>query len=333
MRLPSVCSPITKGSDDMKIVILDAYAENPGDLSWDGIKALGDVDIYDRTAPGDVLPRCAGADIVITNKTVLGADALSHMDALRFVALMSTGTNVVDTAYLRGRGIPVSNIPAYSTDGVSQLVFSFILEFADNVALHSASVRAGEWSACPDFCYWVKPLTELTGKTIAVIGCGLIGSRVVGTAKAFGMIPLGVTAHPERHADLGIEFASLDDALARADFVTIHTPLTPDTACMVDAAFISKMKRGAYLINTSRGGVVDEKALADALNSGRIAGAGLDVLSKEPPEENCPLLGAKNCLITPHVAWAAFETRQRLMEILTRNVKAFIDGSPINTVK
>lgn len=316
----------------MKIVILDSYAENPGDLSWDWLKDYGGLTVYERT-PAELIPdRSEGADIIITNKTPLRREILEMLPELKYVALESTGYNVVDTEYLRSRGIPVSNIPAYSTNAVTQLVFAFILEFANNVGLHSASVHAGDWTSCADFCYWKAPMTELAGKKLAVIGYGRIGSAVAKAANGFGMEVLASTAHPQRHMDAGVTFRPLDECLEQADFITFHTPLTPETEGWINRDMIAKMKPGAFVINTSRGQAVNEQDLADALNSGRLAGAGVDVLSTEPPKKDNPLLTAKNCFITPHIAWAPFETRVRLMDILKKNIAAFTAGSPINTV-
>ena len=316
----------------MKIVVLDGYAENPGDLSWDALRAFGEVKIYDRTPPELILARAAGAEIVVTNKTPLTAETLARLPDVKFIALLSTGSNVADCAYARSRGIPVSNIPAYSTESVAQLVFAFILEHTRKVALHSASVMRGDWAACPDFCYALAPLTDIKDKTIGVFGYGSIGRTVARIALAFGM---RVLAHSRSHTsggENGVTFCSLDTLLAESDFVTMHCPLTAETTGLADAAFFAKMKRTAIFINTSRGPVVNERDLADALNNGVIAGAGLDVLSSEPPEADNPLFSAKNCFITPHIAWASFETRRRLMDIFIGNIEAYLNGSPRNTV-
>ena len=316
----------------MKIVMLDAYTTNPGDLSWDNFSLLGDLTIYDRTPDDKVIERAKDADIIITNKTPITKEIIDCLPNLKFIALMSTGYNIVDYVYLKEKGIPVSNIPSYSTDGVAQLVMSFILELAMNVGLHSQSVRDGEWSACEDFCYWKSPLTELSGKTLGVFGLGKIGRAVAERAKAFGMNTVAYV--PRIHGDEPdyVKLVSLDEMLDVSDVVSMHCPLTPETQGAVNADFISKMKDGAYFINTSRGAVVDENALADALNSGKLGGAGLDVLSTEPPAADNPLLKAKNCFITPHIAWAAFETRKRLAGILEDNIKAFIAGKPQNVI-
>ncbi len=317
----------------MKIVVLDGYTTNPGDLDWSFLQQFGEYTVYDRTPRALTVERARDADIVVTNKVVLDREILERLPSLQFIELLSTGYNVIDCDYARERGIPVSNIPAYSTDAVAQLVFAFILSFCNSVAVHNEAVKAGEWSACPDFCFWKTNLTELSGKTLGIIGFGQIGRRVAEIALAFGMRCLAYTPHP-KDIELGPRFgwASLDDLLAQADFVTLHCPLTPETEKMVNTAFLQKMKRTAYLINTSRGPVVDEAALAQALNTGALAGAGADVLSTEPPKLENPLLTAQNCLITPHIAWAGFETRERLLHICKENLKAFCDGAPVHVV-
>ncbi len=314
----------------MKITVLDGYTENPGDLSWDWLKNLGECTIYDRTPPELVAERCDGCEIIITNKTPLRRALLETLPELRYVGLLSTGFNIVDWDYCKEKGIPVCNIPSYSTNAVAQLVFSLILEHTNAVAIHSQSVHSGEWSACKDFCYWKTSLTELDGKTMGIIGFGKIGKAVAKIASAFGMKVLASTNHPAPFEN--VEFCEKDELLAKSDFVSLHCPLTPATEGMVNADFLAKMKSSAVLINTSRGQVVDEKALAYALENGVIAGAGLDVLETEPPKSDCPLIGAKNCYITPHIAWAGFETRERLMGICRSNVEAYLNGKPVNLV-
>ena len=316
----------------MKIVMLDAYTTNPGDLSWDDFNAFGEITVYDRTPYDKIVERTKDADIIITNKTPITKEIIDCLPKLKFIALMSTGYNIVDYIYLKEKGIPVSNIPSYSTDAVAQLVMSFILELSMNVGLHSESVRDGDWCRCNDFCFWKTPLVELSGKTLGIFGLGKIGRAVAERAKAFGM---NIVAYaPRIHGDEPdyIKLMSLDDMLAVSDIVSMHCPLTPETEGIANDDFINKMKNGAYFINTSRGTVVDENSLATALNSGKLAGAGLDVLSTEPPREDNPLLSAKNCFITPHIAWAAFETRKRLVGILKDNIKAFLDSKPQNVV-
>ena len=317
----------------MKIVVLDSYALNPGDLSWDWLKALGECEIYDRTPADKILERCMGADIILTNKTPLTRETLTKLHGLKYIALLSTGYNIVNCACARELGVPVSNIPAYSTNAVAQLTFSLILEITNGAGLHSESVRAGEWSSCPDFCYWKTPLTELCGKTIGIVGFGQIGQAVADIAEAFKMNIVAVSGH-ETDQSHRKNFKWTDmDALARtSDIITFHCPLTEKTTGLVNEEFIEKCKDGAIIINTSRGPVVNDNALAKALNSGKLRGAGLDVLSVEPPQKDNPLLSAKNCIITPHIAWAAFETRERLMNILRENLTAYFNGTPQNVV-
>lgn len=315
-----------------RIVVLDSSTANPGDLSWDFLNKYGTVEIYDRSTPEQTVKRAENADIVIINKTVLPESVLRSLHNLKFVSLLATGYNVVDTAAADKLGITVSNVPSYSTDAVAQQVFAFILEFANRVGVHSRSVLSGEWVSCPDFSFIKAPLCELAGKTIGVIGYGRIGRKVCEIAHAFGMKVLASTAHPEKYESDFVKFMSIDEMLPQCDFVSIHCPLTPETDKLVNADFISKMKKGAFLVNTSRGAELDEKAVADALNSSYLAGAGLDVLSTEPPREDNPLLGAKNVWITPHIAWAPFETRERLLGVTEENIKAFCSGRPINVV-
>lgn len=317
----------------MKIVILDGFTTNPGDLSWDWLREYGELTVYDRTKKEEILPRCRDAEIVITNKTPLTRTEIDGMPRLRFVALLSTGYNIADGAYLREKGIPLVNIPAYSTNAVAQLVFSFITTFTNAVALHSDAVHGGEWAACPDFCFWKTPLAELQGKTLGVVGFGKIGQKVADIAAAFDMRILAVSGHEtDQNARKNFRWVNMDTLARESDFITLHCPLTAATEGLVNAEFLSKCKKTAVLINTSRGPVVDGQALADALNGGRIAGAGLDVLCVEPPRAGDPLLHAKNCLITPHIAWAGFETRARLMSILKENFAAFFRGEPIHVV-
>lgn len=318
----------------MKTVILDAFTTNPGDLDWSFLNEFGEAVIYDRTPDELIFERVKDAEIIVTNKTPLDRDTLSKLPNLKFIALLSTGYNVVDCEYAKSIGVPVSNIPTYSTSAVAQLTFSFILEFTNAVAVHSASVHNGEWENCEDFCYWKTPLTELEGKTLGIIGFGKIGQAVAKIAEGFNMNIIAVSGHEtDQNGRKNFRWASsLDELLGVSDFVTLHCPLTEKTTGLVDESFISKMKRGAVLINTSRGPVLNEKAVADALNSGYLAGAGVDVLSTEPPMPDNPLLHAKNCLVTPHIAWAGFETRKRLVEVFKGNMQAFMNGNPINVV-
>lgn len=316
----------------MKIVITDGYTENPGDLSYDGLKKYGELTVYDRTAQNELLERIKDANIVITNKVELRKDVIDKLDNLKFVELMSTGYNVVDYDYLKTKGIPVSNIPAYSTEGVAQLVMAFILEFAIGVGEHTESVKKGEWASCPDFCYWKKPIFELSGKTLGIFGFGRIGRAVAKRADAFGMKVLFYTPRDHGNYPDYAKRVSLDDLLSNSDIITMHCPLVPETHEIVNSEFISKMKDGAYLINTSRGPVINENDVSDALKSGKLSGAAFDVLSSEPPKKDNPLVSSPNTFITPHIAWAAYETRKRLLDILTRNIEAFINGKPENVV-
>ena len=318
----------------MKLVILDGYAENPGDLSWDGLSKLVDeYTVYDITAPEDIIKRSLDADILVTNKTPVTRQTIEKLPKLKFIAVLATGFNVVDCKAARERGIPVSNIPAYSTDSVAQLVFGFMLEFSNRVALHSESVKNGDWGKSEHFCYLKAPISLLSGKTLGIIGFGRIGFAVAEIANAFKMRVLAFSPHTNTYDGFGkVEFCSLERLVAESDFVTLHCPLTESTSGMVNKAFLEKMKKTAYLINTSRGGVVNENDLAEALENGTIAGAGLDVLSAEPPKGGNVLIGAKNCLITPHIAWASLEARTKLLNIFLENVESFVKGTPVNVV-
>ena len=318
----------------MKLVILDGYAENPGDLSWDWLKELvDDYTVYDKTKPEDVVARSRDADILVTNKTVLSKEIIESLPKLKFIAVLATGFNVVDTKAARERGISVSNIPAYSTDGVAQLVFALLLELTNHAGLHSDSVKAGDWTNCEHFCYWKTSLTELHGKTFGVFGFGRIGQAVASIANAFGMRVVVTTPHEKSYDGFGkIEFVDLKTLLKESDVISLHCPLTPETNGLVDADFLKNMKPTAILINTSRGPVINEADLAKALQNGVIAGAGVDVLSTEPPKADNPLLHCEKCIITPHIAWASFEARKRLMGIFRENVEGFLNGNEINVV-
>ena len=318
----------------MKLVILDGYTENPGDLSWDWLKdTVDEYTVYDSTPQDEVVERCADADIVVTNKKLITKEIIDALPSLKFIATLSTGYNVVDIKAARERGIPVSNIPAYSTDGVAQLVFALLLEMTNNVAVHNESVKDGEWCRCEHFCYWKTPLTELRNKTFGIIGFGKIGSAVANIANGFGMKVIAWSPNTRTYDGFGeVEFTDKEIVIKESDVLSLHCPLTEETEGMVDMEFLKKMKSSAFLINTSRGPVIVEKDLADALNEGIIAGAGLDVLSQEPADERCPLLKCEKCIITPHIAWASLEARTRLMKIFEGNVKAFLDGKPTNVV-
>ncbi len=310
----------------MKIVILDAYVFNPGDLSWDGIRKFGEVEIYDRSTPDEVILRIKDADIVLTNKAIVSKEAIESAKQLKFIAVMATGFNSVDIAAARAWGIPVSNVPAYSTPSVAQLAITFMLTLANHIPAYIRSVQNGDWPGSLDYSYTLAPLMELRDKTLGIVGFGQIGQAVARIALAFEMKVIASHKHPERDKMEGVVFVSQEDLFGRSDFISLHCPLNDQNKEFVNAALIQKMKPSAFLINTSRGGLIHEQDLADALNTEVIAGAGLDVLSTEPPAANNPLLSAKNCLITPHIAWASRESRLRLMNKLEENIAAYING-------
>ena len=309
----------------MRIVVLDGQTLNPGDNPWDSVARLGDLTVYDRTPPTLVVERARDAEIVLTNKTRIGGAMLAALPALRFVAVLATGYDVIDVRAARQRAILVSNVPEYGTDSVAQHTFALLLELCNRTALNAAAVAAGEWSHAPDFSFWKAPLRELSGLTMGIVGSGRIGRRVAEIARAFGMNVVAGSARPS-------ERAKLADLVATADVVTLHCPLTAETGGLVDAALLARMKPTAFLLNTARGGLVDEAALHAALEAGEIAGAGFDVASREPIEPSNPLLGAPNLVLTPHLAWASLAARRRLMEISARNIEAFLAGAPINVV-
>jgi glycerate dehydrogenase len=312
-----------------RIVILDGYTLNPGDLSWAPLEDLGAVDRYDHTSPELTLQRAQGAPIVLTNKTVLSGDTLRALPGLRYVGVLATGYNVVDIAVAAELGIAVTNVPGYAAASVSQAVFALLLELANRVGDHARAVSAGRWATSRDFCFWDAPLVELSGLTLGIVGFGAIGRDVSNIARAFGM---RVIVHSRRPVE-GEENVSLDELFSQADAISLHCPLTPETKGLVNAERLSRMKPSAFLINTGRGPLIDETALADALNRGQIAGAGLDVLSQEPPSPGNPLFTAKNCFITPHIAWATKAARERLLATSVANVRAFLAGPPQNLVK
>ena len=317
----------------MKIVILDAFTTNPGDLSWDRFNELGEVTAYDYTPEDQIIERCKDAEIIIDNKVVLNKDVLDKLPKLKYIGMLSTGFNVIDTQAAKEKGIIVCNVPTYSTAAVAQLTFALILEIYNQVGIHNEAVHSGEWSSCRDFCFHKTPLIELSGKTIGLIGYGKIGSEVAKIADAFSMNILCYVPSTKPQPNFkNFSFVSLDEIAKQSDIVSLHCPLTPQTTGIINENFISKMKRNAIIINTSRGHAIDEQALADALNSGRIAGAGVDVLSTEPPNENNPLLSCSKCFITPHIAWAGYETRERLVGVFYNNLKSFISGNPVNVV-
>ena len=312
----------------MKIVVLDGYTNNPGDISWGPIEAVGALTVHERSAPDEIVPRAAGADVVLTNKAVIGREAIEALPGLKYIGVLATGYNCVDTAAARARGIPVCNVPEYSTPNVVQATFALLLELTNRVGHHAATVRAGRWSACPDFCYWDGDLVELAGLTLGIVGYGRIGQGVAAVGRAFGM---RILAH-RRTLGNDPECVDLETLLRESDVVSLHCPLTPDTKELIDARRIGLMKPSALLVNTARGALVNEADLAAALNAGRLAGAGLDVLTVEPPPASNPLLTAKNCIITPHVAWATRNARRRLIEITAGNLRAFAAGTPRNVV-
>ena len=316
----------------MHIVVLDGYAANPGDLSWDEMKQLGECTIYDRTSPAEMLERSQGAEILLTNKTVLNAETINALPSLRYIGVLATGYNIVDTEAARVRGVTVTNIPAYSTDSVAQMVFAHLLNICQQVQHHSEEVHKGRWSSNPDFCFWDTPLIELRGKKMGIVGLGHTGSRTARIAISFGMEVYAYTSKSAFQLPHEIKKMELDELFAECDIISLHCPLTPDTREMVNVYRLSLMKPTAILINTGRGPLVNEQDLADALNSGRIYAAGLDVLSQEPPRADNLLLTARNCYITPHIAWASTAARERLMQIAVENVKAFIEGKAINVV-
>ena len=315
----------------MKIVILDAYAANPGDLSWDEFAALGDLTVYDRTAQEDAAARIGDAEVVFINKVRLTDDIFAACPNLKLVSILATGYNIVDLAAAKRRGITVCNVPGYSTRAVVQMTFALLLEICQQVGLHSGSVHTGRWQTCPDFCFWDRPLIELDGKTMGIVGYGAIGSTVGTVAQALGM-KLLVTARHERPVPEGARFVSLPELLAQSDVVSLHCPQTAENARMIDAGALAQMKDGAILLNTARGGLLDEQAVADALRSGKLLAAGMDVVSAEPIRADNPLLTAPNCFLTPHIAWAPLETRRRLQAISAENLRAFLAGKPQNVV-
>jgi glycerate dehydrogenase len=320
----------------VRIVVLDGHTLNPGDNPWDELATLGELTVHARSAPGEVLERARGAEVVLTNKTVLDAATLAALPELRFVAVLATGYNVVDVAAARAHGIHVANVPEYGTDSVAQHVLALLLELTSAVAEHDAAVRAGEWQRCPDFSFWHRPPLELAGLTMGIVGFGRIGRRVGELAHALGMRVVASGrpggARSDAPAWPGFAWCDVDELFATADVVTLHCPLTADNTGFVGDALLGSMKRTAYLINTARGPLIDEPALARALAAGRPAGAALDVVSVEPIRADNPLLRAPNCILTPHLAWASLAARRRLMSTAVANVRAFLTGTPVNLV-
>ena len=313
---------------DTAIVILDGFTANPGDISWAAIEALGNCKIYDRTGEADVVARAADADIVLTNKTLITQKSLAALPRLRYIGVLATGYNTVDVQAAQQRGILVCNVPEYSTPNVTQAVFALLLELTNRTGHHSQTVHEGRWSASPDFCYWDGELVELAGRTLGIVGYGRIGKAVAAVGRAFGM---QILAH-RRSASDDPQFVSLDRLLSESDVVSLHCPLVPDTKELINAARLAQMKPSAFLINTARGALIHEPDLAAALNTERIAGAGLDVLSVEPPLASNPLLSARNCVLTPHIAWATRNARLRLLEVTAANIRSYLLNRPQNVI-
>ena len=317
----------------MKIVYLDAHTLNPGDFDWAPIESLGGVTFYDRTSPDELVERAKDADIVLVNKVKLNRETLAQLPKLRYIGVTATGYDIIDIAAARERGIVVANVKGYSTDSVAQLTFALLLELTHRVGRHTDSVRAGDWVASPDFSYSKSPLIELAGKTLGLVGYGDIGRRVAQIGRAFGMNVLVNRRSIQPEADGDITVVDRETLFAESDIVSLHCPATPDTIGFVNRELLTQMKPTAWLLNTSRGSLLNEADVAAALNAGTLAGVGLDVLSVEPPTADNPLLTAKNCLITPHIAWASFEARQRLMALVADNIRAFLDGAPKNVIQ
>lgn len=313
----------------IKLTILDGHAVNPGDLPWSFLDGLVEYKVYERTAPEQVIERIGNSDAIFLNKIQITKEIFDACPNLKYIGVLATGYNVIDLESAKKHGVTVTNIPAYSTDSVAQHVFAFILYFTNQVAQHSASVMSGDWVKCRDFCFWNGSLSELAGKTLGIFGYGNIGKKVSEIAKAFGMKLICCTRTPKAGMPEAVGFEEL---LKRSDFLTLHAPLTEQTKNIINQQSLSLMKKTAYLINTARGGFVVEQDLADCLNNGGIAGYAADVLLQEPMAENCPLLNAKNCVITPHIAWAPRETRKRLQGIAEENLKSWLSGNPINVV-
>jgi glycerate dehydrogenase len=317
----------------MKIVVLDGYTLNPGDLSWEGLEKLGDLKVYDRTDEDKVAERIGDAEIVFTNKTPLTRDIFSKLPGIKYVGVLATGYNVVDVEAAKDYGITVTNIPTYGTTAVAQYVFALLLEMCHHVYEHNLAVKHGEWSSCPDFCFWKYPLIELSGKIMGIIGLGRIGYATAKIAQAFGMKVLAYDIHQNKELeDDNMKYVSLDELFVKSDVISLHCPLFDSTKGIINKDNIAKMKDGVLLINTSRGPLVVEEDLAEALNSGKIDGAAVDVVLKEPIRNDNPLITAKNCIITPHIAWAPKESRERLMNIAVDNLKSFLAGNPVNVV-
>lgn len=318
--------------ENLNIVILDGYASNPGDLSWEALEALGSLIVYDRTKPEDIVPRAAQADIILTNKVAFGADLMDRLPRLKYIGVLATGYNIIDTEAAAQRGIVVTNIPAYSSDSVAQMTFAHILNITNRIGHYARQCREGRWSDSPDFCYWDTPLVELAGKTIGIVGLGSIGGRVAQLARDFGMDVYAFTSKNSVDLPEGIQKATMEGLLGISDILTLHCPLNSETFELINAETLAQMKRGAILINTGRGQLVNEAAVAEALKSGQLSAYGADVMCQEPPRRDNPLLHCPNAYLTPHVAWASKAARQRLLSIAIENVRAFINGTPQNKV-
>ena len=316
----------------MKIVVIDGYSLNPGDLSWDDLRLLGDYHVYERSTPEETLIRCREADVVLTNKVVFDKNTIRALPNLKMISVTATGYNITDMEEARARNIVVTNVPTYGTQSVSQMVFALLLELTQHVGHHSKTVYEGRWVSCTNFCYWDYPLIELADLTMGLVGFGRIGAATAKIAKAFGMKVLIYDVFKPKNLDSDITFTDINTLFRDSNVVSLHCPLTAQNKAMVNAVLLNKMKSSAFLINTSRGQLINEKDLAAALNTGRIAGAGLDVLSTEPPSADNPLLAARNCYITPHIAWATRSARKRLIDIAIDNVRAFSQGRPQNVV-
>ena len=318
----------------MNIVVLDGYALNPGDLSWEPFKLLGNLTVYDRTPVSEIISRAADADVVLTNKTPISKSTLEGLPSLRYIGVLATGYNIIDVVAAKERNITVTNVPGYGTDSVAQLTFALLLELCHQVGHHNQEVQKGRWSKNADWCFWDTPQVELSGKTIGIIGYGTIGKKVGSIAHGFGMNVLAVSRTPKTNepADT-FKWSTLDEVVQQADVISIHCPLTKETEGLINLERLRQMKPTTFLLNTSRGPVINDKDLATALNEGIIAGAGIDVLSVEPPVEGNPLIGARNIIITPHIAWATTEARQRLMNGVLENLRAYVEGRVVNKVK
>lgn len=317
----------------MKIVILDAYTINPGDLSWSALEKYGELTVYERTPKELIAPRIGNAEIVMTSKCVLTAEVLSQCPNLKWIGILATGINMVDLEYASSRGILVANIPAYSTDSVAQFTFALLLEICNRIGMHNEAVHSGQWQSSEDFCFCLTPQMELAGKTFGIVGFGNIGKRTAKMAEAFGMKVLIASSYPDPSFETGhIAFASLDELFASSDVVSLHCPLTENNRGFINQSAISRMKDGVILINTSRGPLINEEDLSQALKAGKVYAAGLDVLSVEPPKEDNPLVGLPNCIITPHIAWITKESRTRLIDIAVSNLESYLAGENINCV-